>query len=161
MYVSLYAVDCVVRPIMMWCYPWFDGLWLTDLSLFSPWVMPLHTQEYWTHFGHAFYSTYAPQTNTVFVIVALLTAFSIFTYVVQDYKYKHLCSFLITAASKGWGLHEGGSKEVRLCISSHLSMDCTNNIWRHRSSLDMQTLEIRRRALELREEWKKSAGNGE
>lgn len=59
-----------------------------------------------------FYSKYAPQSDTVFVVVLLLVVFSIFGPVAQRSKYQHACTFLITAAVKNWGLREGGTKEV-------------------------------------------------
>lgn len=63
-------------------------------------------------YGHYFYSKYAPQTDTVFVLLLLLVVFSIFGPVAQRSKYHHACSFLITAAVKGWSLQQGGTKEV-------------------------------------------------
>jgi len=103
----------------------------------TDWPFLLHPingplQEYWVEYGHYFYSKYAPQTDTVFAVVLLLVVFSIFGPVAQRSKYQHACAFLITAAVKGWGLREGGTKE---------------------------TLEIRRRALEQVRE-KKGAENG-
>jgi hypothetical protein len=69
-------------------------------------------KEYWVEYGHYFYSKYAPKTDTVFAVVLLLLVFSIFGPVAQRSKYQHACTFLITAAVKGWGLREGGTKEV-------------------------------------------------
>lgn len=66
-------------------------------------------------YGHYFYSKYAPQTDTVFVVLLLLVVFSIFGPVAQRSKYQHACTFLITAAVKGWGLQQGGTKEVCMC----------------------------------------------
>ena len=63
-------------------------------------------------YGHYFYSKYAPQTDTVFVVLLLLVVFSIFGPVAQRSKYQHACTFLITAAVKGWSLQQGGTKEV-------------------------------------------------
>lgn len=73
-------------------------------------------QEYWVEYGHFFYSKYAPKTDTVFAVLLLLVVFSVFGPVAQRSKYQHACSFLITAAIKGWGLREGGTKEVRAWV---------------------------------------------
>lgn len=85
-------------------------------------------------YGHFYLQQYYPKSNTLLVILFLLLVFSIMGPVIQHSKYTHACAYLRTAAVKGWGLHEGGSRE---------------------------TLEIRRRALErLRDQGKGGNGNG-
>jgi len=70
-------------------------------------------QEYWAAYGEYFYTTYAPQSDVRLVILAFIIIVSIFYPVVQYQKYQRVCRFLTQAAVKGWGLHEGGTKEVR------------------------------------------------
>lgn len=115
-------------------------------------------------YGHYFYSKYAPKTDTVFAVVLLLVVFSIFGPVAQRSKYQHACSFLVTAAVKGWSLQQGGTKEVGRLVGDFLggggeregSLCCRSAVvWPSSDTIQpssrgtlKQTLEIRKRALE-------------
>lgn len=72
----------------------------------------VYLQEYWAAYGEYFYTTYAPQTDVRLVLLILIVVVSIFQSVVQHQKHQRLCRYLTRAAVKGWGLHEGGTREV-------------------------------------------------
>lgn len=69
-----------------------------------------HPMEYFNKYGNVMYS-YAPKTDTMFVIFILLLAGSIFTWFAQKNKWQQIANLAVKHAVEGLKNGEGGSTE--------------------------------------------------
>jgi hypothetical protein len=71
-------------------------------------------QEYWSTYGHYVYTVYAPKADVKFVILGALLFLSLLQPLSQWNKHQQAVKYLRTASLNGWGLTQGGTKQVQL-----------------------------------------------
>ncbi len=69
-----------------------------------------HSDEYFLKYGSVVYS-YAPKSDTLFVIIVLLVAFSAFTWYAQKNRWQQIANRVVKDAVEGLKAGEGGSTE--------------------------------------------------
>jgi DnaJ homolog subfamily C member 25 len=90
---------------------------LTDEKARKEYDFMRYNQEAYLHkYGSDVMWSYAPKSDTLFVIVFILTAGSLVSWWAQKQKWQNVADKLIKAAVEDWGPHQGGtteSKELR------------------------------------------------